>query len=337
MKYLLILLLAVQGAAMHVPRNIQSPFVAADFWTQWSSVMPRMTLCIKVTSKAEFGSEVVAFTSNTRNMTLPGHSGVTFYSSPGITPTLIEQSLDEPSNMELSGIYNADSFVQTDVLAGKWSFAEIEVFSVCWDNVNLGEFLHFRGNLGEFKDYGTYFTAEARGLTSRLSQNVDKQTQRLCRVKEFRDAECGHTALTVTIDAVVYNIVEVVEADGSFSPGDTEIGIVGASFDGNMPPENFYANGKMAITGGANNGLSREIAYNSAPIEAPPSSGDFYVYIQLKRPFPFIIEGAIVTDITLTAGCDRTIENCMLYDNIINRRAEDYVPMVETITRLPRN
>lgn len=346
MKIVLTILLLFTGAFSfdmpHTPRNIQSPHVADDFWAQWSSVNPRMCMCVKVTSKAEFGSEVVAFTSNTRDMTLPGHSGVTFKASPSATPTLVEQALDEPTNMEITAIYNSDSFDQTEVLAGKWNFAEIEVFSTCWDNVNLGELLHFRGNLGEFKDYQTYFTAEARGLISRLSQDVDFVTQRSCRalkLTEFHDVDlpaedriCKHSATTVVINGNTYNVVytgilaaqaagvgsEYLVFNHQASPSAGELP-TGANGD------RLFVNGKIKGTSGANNGVSREIAYTDV------IAMEFR--IGLKRTFPFPVESG--DTFTLKAGCNGTIEDCIKWGNVINRRAEDYVPTLESITRLP--
>jgi uncharacterized phage protein (TIGR02218 family) len=283
-----------------------------------------MALFLLVTPQS-FWADVtpIGFTSNTRNMTLPGHPGITFLSSPGITPTAVEMALGEPTNVELTGIYQTGSFEQYDVLAGKWSFAEIEVFSACWNNVNLGELVHFRGNLGEFKDFQQSFTAEGRGLLSRLSNDVSKATSRLCRVKVFRDAECGHTASTVTIDSVAYDIEAVVTPDGSFDATDTFIIILGTGLD---HPENFFANGLLTINDGNNAGISREIAYSAA--------GDgTNIQLQLKRPFPYAIAGS--EDCLITGGCNRTLEDCIKYENVINRRAEDWVPGIESANRIP--
>lgn len=322
---------------MHVPRNIQSPFTATDFWNNWAGVTPRMALFIKVTSKPEFGSLVRAFTSNSRNMTMPGHPGVTFYSAPAITNTVFEQVLGESPTMEITGVYSSDSFDPVEVKAGKWGSAEVEIFSASWDDGTgggqdrrkYGELLHGRGKIADIKDYQTYFTAEIRGLISLLSQDVNKATARLCRVHEFGDDECKkNLAGTVTIESVVYNLTETgLELDDTYLPSDTFIDVLIGQFAGNVPPENFYANGKMTVTGGPNNGLSREIAYNSAV------TGD-YISVQLKRPFPFSLSESNAT-VDLIAGCDRTIEMCMLYDNILNRRAEDYIPGLEQIHRLP--
>lgn len=303
--------------------------MAADFWTQWESVNPRMALFIKVTSKAEFGSEVMGFTTNSRDMTLPGHGGVTFLSSPGMSPTIVEQGLDEAAQLELTGVYSSDSFSQTEVMAGKWNFAEIEVFSACWDNTALGELLHFRGNLGEVKDFQTFFTCEGRGLIGRLSQDVEKVTSRLCRVKEFRDSECGHSASTVTISATVYNIVETCNAITVLNAGSVECYTL--TFSGNIPPDGFYTGGKITATSGNNSGLSREVSYSEF-INTGNALTD-YIRVYLKRPFPY---GASLHGATLTAGCNRTIEDCMKFTNITRRRAEDFVPGIEAVNRFPQ-
>lgn len=184
--------LYAQPIEMHTPRNIQPPNDAADFWAQWSSVNPRVALFVKITPQSFWtGASAIGFTSNTRDMTLPGHVGITFKSAPGITPTLVDQVLGETASIDMQGVYQTGIFEQADVIAGKWNFAEIEVFSASWQNTDLGELVHFKGNLGEFKDYQLFFTAEGRGLIGRLSRDVDDKTQRLCRVAEFGNARCG--------------------------------------------------------------------------------------------------------------------------------------------------
>lgn len=310
---------------MHIPRFIQAGYIAADFWTQWDSDQPRMTLMVKVTPRPQFGgaSAALGFTGNTRNMTLPGHSGITFKSTPAITPTLVESALDDASVMEFTGLYNADSFIHTEVLAGKWDFAEIEIFSVCWDNVNLGEFLHLRGNTGEFKDYQTYFTTEIRSFIGRLSNDVNKVTSRQCRVKEFRDAECKHAAATVTIATIAYNISHTLTVASVASPYQiTFTKLAGAAND---VPDDFFVNGKITALGATANGsLAREMKLSDTVAGT--------IVVTLKRRFPFTVTAG--HQFTLIAGCDRTIEDCMKFVNIINRRAEDFVPGIESVNRV---
>lgn len=314
------------GDMARTPRNIQMGYTATDFWNQWGSVNPRMATFVLVTPQSFWtGQSAIGFTSNTRNMTLPGHPGITFYSTPGLSPSVIEMGLGEPVNLEMLGVYQSGLFTQTDVLAGLWDYAEYEVFVACWSNTDLGELLLDKGNLSDFKDYGTFFNAEGRGLIARLSNEVDQVTQRHCRVKEFRDSTCGHTASTVTISATAYNIEETsIQPDGSYDPSDTSIIVMG--FAGNVPPENYYANGKMLFQDGANEGVSREIAYSSADL------GGGTIDIQLKRPFPYSMAGT--ETITLIAGCTRTPEDCKKFSNIENFRGEPFVPGIESSNRV---
>lgn len=267
----------------------------------------------------------LGFTSNTRDMTLLGHPGITFKTTPAITPTVAESALGEATNMEMTGLYTADSFDQTEVLAGKYNFAEIEIFCVSWQNVNLGELLVFRGNLGEMKDYQTYFTAEARGLTSRLSNDVNMVTSRFCRVIEFGDAQCGKSlAGTVTIDGDTFDLqYTAVPLVGSISQSILE-------FDTTVLPATaldtsaLFSNGKIECTSGDNDGISREIAN---VVHIFPGSR-----VQLKRPFPLPLTNG--DKFTMTAGCNHTIEDCMKYGNIVNRRAEDWIPGLEAANRI---
>lgn len=317
---------------MHTIRNKQGAYTDNDFWTQWSSVNPRMALFIKVTPKSFWtGVSAVGFTSNSRDITLSWHS-MTFKSAVGINPSSVAHSLSEATQMEVTGIYQDTIFKRDDVIAGKWDYADIEVFSACWDNPSLGELVHFKGNLGEFKDYSIYFTAEGRGLLSRLSQDTTIVSSRSCRVNEFRDATCGHTASTVTIDSVTYDIVYTnIAPNLAVSNNPMKIAVNKSYWTGQspakpLPPNGFFINGVIECTTGKNAGVRREILLNQA-------SAGTVINFKFKRPFPY---NYLSTDrFTITAGCNRTVEDCRKYGNIINFRGEPYVPGIEAMNRIP--
>lgn len=281
-----------------------------------------MCTCIKVTPRV---GTAIGFTTNTRDLTLPGHVGTTFVATPGITPSVAEWSLGEPTNMDFTGLYTTGSFDQSEVIAGYWNFASVEVFNVCWHNVNLGEFVIFKGNLGEIKDYQTYFTSEARGLLSRLSNEVDKVTSRFCRCKRFGDAECGKSlAGTVVLDAVTYNIqYTAVPLVGTVSQTELEFDTTVLPATG-LDTSGWARNGEIECTTGDNDGISREIADVVAIFPG--------YRVTLKRPFPLPLTGG--DEFKFTAGCNRTIEDCMKYGNIVNRRAEDWIPGIEASNRV---
>lgn len=317
---------------MRTPRNIQSPYTSTDFWNQFTSVTPRMALFMKVIPYLTTDVTTIGLTSNTRDMTLPGHSGITFKSAAGMMPSNAQQAINDQTTLEMTGIYTDDLFKREDVLGGKWENARIEIFVASWENVNLGELVIFRGFLGEVKDFGVFFTAEGRGLSSKLSQDVGWVTQRTCRVKKFRDSQCGHTASTVTIGARTYDIVQTdLTLKSPYSDGRYALFFdAGVMNNGDLIPLNLFANGTVTCTAGANEGISREI---SKSFECFSASS--FVLMNLKRPFPFDI--ASTDEFTVTMGCNRTLEECQKYSNVINFRGEPFVPGLTQLMKVPRD
>lgn len=319
----------------HTPRNIQSPYTATDFWNRWSSVNPRMALFMKVSKVIGVTTVTQAFTSNTRDMELPGHPGITFRSAVGISPTAVQSMLNAVTTMELQGIYQSGIFERSDVIAGKWDFADVEIFSAAWDLPALGELVHFKGNLGDIKDYGEYFTSEGRGLIARLSQDPAQVTSRNCRVTKFKNSQCGYTGTTVTIGATTYSLqlnssTARLEGDRNFITIDPASTGVTPTPSGNpIPPTDFFNNGTVEFTNGTNDGVTREIlkyTYNSI---------EDVITLSVKRGFPLKDESINSLEVTIKAGCNRTVEDCKKYGNIINFRGEPYVPGIESMNRIP--
>ena len=315
----------------HIPRNIQSPYTATDFWNRWGSVNPRMALFLK----ADNGDKVIAFTSNTRDMELPGHSGVTFKSAVGMSPSSIQSQLNAITTMELQGFYVDGGLERNEIIGGLWDNATIEIFSAAWDIPALGELVHFVGTFSDFKDYESFFVAETRGISGKLSQEVTKVTSRGCRVTKFRNTECGFTGTTVTLNSVVYSLTldstkARLEGDRNFITIDpASLGVTTDPSGNAIPLSNFFNNGVVTILNGPNEDISREVlryTYNSI---------EDVITISLKRAFPFKDESINTLELTLEAGCNRTVEDCRKYGNIINFRGEPYVPGIESMNRIP--
>lgn len=246
MKKLLLLILSLFtiNVMPHAPRHVQAPNTAADFWAKYNSTNPRMSVFVLLTPTADWtGVSAVGLTSNTRDMTLPGHPGITFKAAPGIAPTVVETALGETANMELTGVYQTGIFEREDVLAGKWQFAGVEVFVASWDETDLGELLEFKGYIGDFKDYGTYFTAEGRGLIGLLSNEVGEVTQRLCRVYEFGDTRCGKVLTgSFTYDATTDHAADVFTkvAHGMRTGEFVSLSVVSGSINGGLTANTGY-------------------------------------------------------------------------------------------------
>lgn len=327
---------------MHTPRNIQSPYTSTDFWNNFSSITPRMAVFMKVTPALSTGLTAIGLTSNTRDTTLAGHTGITFKSAAGLMPSSFEQAMEQPTTLEMTGIFDSVLFDRDDVLAGKWENARVEIFVRSWDTtaVNYGELIIFSGFLGEFRDYQLYFKAEGRGLMSKLSQDAVWVTSRACRVKQFRNAQCGHTAATVVINATTYQVAytDVTALSANVvSKEKYELYVHNSFFTGlgfNVPPDGFFNNGLLTSTFGNLVGQSREISRSYTGTVSGVASTIFI----LKRPFPEAARGgspATREKFTLVAGCNRTIEDCKKFGNAVNFRGEPFVPGLTAISRVP--
>lgn len=305
----------------NVIRNIQSGYDADDFWTNYGSSTPRVCVLVKVIPLDRWGGEsnALGFTSNTRNMTMPEHS-IVFKSKVGISPSNIEITLNEATNLEFSGLYQDDAFTREDVLAGKWNGARVEIMVVCWDNVNLGEWLVASLSLGEFKDYESAFTVEARGDLSLLANQPNFVTSKLCRRREFGNATANGCGVdlegTITVEGDDFDLTTVMTVSAVVS--DTEI-----HFSGSPDfPSWFFTSGKMQGTGGANGEVSREIE------SATASSGTLTVFLKRKFPFPVVVGQTY----TMVAGCDRTRTACVRWGNVVNAWFENDIPGIEKLS-----
>lgn len=88
---------------------------------------------------------------------------------------------------------------------------------------------------------------------------------------------------------------------------------------------NFFAEGRVTFTSGANSGITRDIRVSSA-------GGDFECFLE----FPFDI--AVSDTFEVTAGCDKTFDTCKnKFDNVINFRGFPDIPTVETVHESPIN
>lgn len=224
-------------------------------------------------------------------------TGVTYLAATGFTPTAIAStgtlSVD---NLDVEGMLDASAITEADLLAGKYDFAEIEIFMVNYADLSQGTLKLRRGWLGEVKLEHHRFVAEVRGLTQKLSQTIGVLYSPSCRA-QLGDAKCkvnlaAHTvtgSVTIATSNQVFKDTARVEAAGLFTSG------------------------LITFTSGANNGLSMEVKeFASATIT-------------LALPMPYAI--TVGAAYSLIKGCDKTLATCKArFNNVANFRGEPHVP-----------
>jgi len=250
-------------------------------------------------------STVKGFTTFDRDLTV---SGVTYKADGAFTPSALESTSGlATDNLEITGILNSDDITQSDIEAGLYDHARIDIYACNWADLTQGVIQLRRGWLGEIASLGGSYSAEIRGLHDLLQRPVGAYYTPECRY-DLGDSGCtiDVAALTVTgsvtdvTDSATFTDTSRSEADGLFNYG------------------------KLIWTGGANAGSSMEVKNWDGlgliftlwlPMANPIQVGDTY---------------------SVYPGCDKRFSTCQTkFSNAVNFGGFPYVPGVGNILKYP--
>jgi uncharacterized phage protein (TIGR02218 family) len=259
--------------------------------------------CWKLTRR---DATVFGFTDHDQDIVF---ESVTYKAATGFTPSAIENNASlAVDNLDIDGMLSDSDITETDILAGKYDFAEIEIFQVNYKDLTQGALKFRRGWLGEVSMQKHQFVAEVRGLTQRLSQTIGELFSPACR------ATLGDNRCTVNLAAhTVTGSVTALISNQEFT--DTSLTAVSG----------IYSLGLLAFTSGANSGLSIEVK------EYTKLGTTGQVLLSLPMPYPI----AVGNTYSMSKGCDKTLNTCFnRFNNVVNFRGEPSVPgldrMLET-------
>lgn len=206
-------------------------------------------------------------------------------------------------NLDLAGQFYENKITHTDLLAGIYDFAEVEIFLVNYELPNSGKIIQKRGVLGEVTLNKNLFHAEVRGLTQFLSQTMCESYTPHCRAN-LGDARCKFdlNQTNFTVNSVVDNVID-------------QQNFIATSL---TQSNDWFTYGYVKWQSGKNAGLSMEVkSFNKA-------------LVTLVLPMPFIIETG--DEFTIIAGCDKASKTCIeKFNNIINFRGEPDVPGIDRL------
>ena len=250
-----------------------------------------IAICWKLTL---VGGAVMGFTDHTADLTI---SSQLYKAATGFSPTSIEtKDKFSVDNLDVAGILDAASITEVDIMAGKYDFAEIEIFMVNVTDLTQGVITHRRGWLGEVSLKNGQFVAEVRGLTQKLSQNIVEIYSPTCRAV-FGDTRCKANLASYTVGGTVNTVTSrqvfisnsMTQAAGYFSSGEVEW-LTGANAGRRMEIKEF-SNKQFTLV---------------LPMPNNIAAGDTFNAI---------------------AGCDKTFNTCFSkFSNAVNFRGEPYVP-----------
>lgn len=259
----------------------------------------QLATCWKLTRR---DGVVLGFTDHDANIRL---GGVEYVADTGFTPSAIAATSNlSVDNLDVEGLLDATSIREADILAGRYDFAEIEVFQVNYAAPEEGGMILRRGWLGEITLRQNRFVAEVRGLSQKLSQQIGALYSPACRA-ELGDGQCNVALATFT------QVGTVQETDSRTIWADAA----------RTEENGYFAGGKITFTSGANSGLSMEVKAFA--------EGQF----TLVLPMPYDIAGG--DGYVAVAGCDKNFATCCeRFNNALNFRGEPHVPgmdrMLET-------
>jgi uncharacterized phage protein (TIGR02218 family) len=253
--------------------------------------------------------EMFFFTDHDQDLEI---SGNTYLSAIGYQQTAItaDGSL-AVDNLEVTGILDSETLIADDLRSGFFDFAEIFLFTVNWADLSQGIMRLRRGTLGEISTTpaGT-FQGELRGMAQRLVAKVGDIYTPECRA-DLGDAKCKVDLGPFTYDAPVVTVT------------DTRQFTLGGITDPRAV-DDFFALGALTWTSGANNERSMEIK------SWTKSTSTIGLFLPMPRPV------AIGDTCRLFAGCDKRHDTCRdKFNNIVNRRAEDFIPGFDALIQTP--
>jgi uncharacterized phage protein (TIGR02218 family) len=263
-----------------------------------ASGVTTLAACWKLTLR---DGTVMGFTDHDTDIPF---NGVTYEAASGFDASRIatagDLSVDE---LEVDALLESSGITDGDLEAGRFDFAEIEIFSVNYQDLSQGRILWRKGWLGEVTTEHGIATAEVRGLTQALKQTVGETYSVTCRA-ELGDARCGVDLSGHTVTGTVTAVTDAQQFTDS----------------GRAEADDHFTYGLLTWTGGANAGLEMEVKAFSA--------GTFTLY----EPMPYPV--AAGDGYEVYAGCDKLHTTCInKFGNIDNFRGEPFIPGTDEISR----
>jgi uncharacterized phage protein (TIGR02218 family) len=229
----------------------------------------------------------------------------------GLTGSEVSQKLGlAVDGSELSGALADDTLNESDLAAGRYDSAAVELWLVDWSEPDLRVLLA-KGSIGEVRREGTAFTAEVRGLSQRLGENSGRLYTTTCPA-DLGDARCKIDLTNPAFSGS--GVVVALSAISTFTAHWLDV------FD-----DGWFTAGRLTFTSGANTDLSVEIKSHRS---------DGAVALDLWQAMPEPI--AIGDTFTVTAGCNKRFQTCHeKFNNVINFRGFPHIPGNDFVISYP--
>jgi uncharacterized phage protein (TIGR02218 family) len=249
---------------------------------------PTIAACVRITRT---DGAVFRWVGLDRDVTVGDE---TFEAAPGVNLTsLVSTEGFAVDNAEITVLDTGFEITRADVLAGVWDRARFDIFEVDWKAETPVANVLKSGTLGNFTSKNGAFVCEFRDLRQAMQLTRDTIMQPTCRYM-LGDSRC-----TKTVTVAPWRVTGAITTVGSqFSASDSS----------RSEADDFFGDGFLTFTSGANAGLTQKVKTYTASTRA------FVFWDQ------FIFPIAIGDTYTATAGCRlRFQEDCVTkFNNAVN-------------------
>jgi uncharacterized phage protein (TIGR02218 family) len=195
--------------------------------------------------------------------------------------------------LTIEGVIDGIDIKTEDIACGRLDDAEVEVAIIDYLNPEKFQILK-RGYIARITTEGKKFTAEIAGAESYLQTIITQSYSDRCRAC-FGDQRCG-----LDIDAFSeQGQVQGVSGDKVIVYQDVE------------SRDNKFAGGNLRFIDGSNHGLTYKVSSNTDGV------------FTLSEPPYFPIE--VGNRFVLSQDCDKSLEACRRFGNVINFRGEPFI------------
>lgn len=240
--------------------------------------------------------------------------GTVFRASSGMTASAVELTTGlAVDNVDAIGALSDAGIKESDIKAGRYDRAEIEIWLVDWTLTDL-RILLFAGSFGEIRRSDGAFEVEIRGLTEALNVAVGRSLHRTCD-RRLGDEKCG-----VDLNAAEYSSEAAVAGLGLGAKINTE--------DLGSFARDWFGSGSILWLSGANSGLR-------SSIKGDARAGDGSRWIALWREPSEPV--AVGDRFRIFAGCDKQLSTCrMKFFNMLNFRGFPFIPGDDWVAAYPK-
>lgn len=300
-------------------------------------------------------------------------AGVTGYAHLGVVPSSLTFQVGLVSDrFEISGFFASDGITESDIHAGLYSAARVEVYSYNWASPSDGAAWLTTATVADITIDGRQWTFECADLLRQLQQNLNEVTGPACRNQLF-DTRCKvRDNPPVWTASTAYTISSTYEAHvGSWVKPSTQNrrwfrAAMNATSGGTEPTWNTTIGGTtvdngnnlwitrqaLVLTGTVTSKLSDQIFADSGITEA----NDFWKYgkivwltgantgyqkeIKSQTGTQIELQSAMVNAVTvgdvftIFTGCDKIDTTCRdKFQNLLNNRSEHLKPSNKILSK----